>query len=247
MSSGVTIPCIELPNPKPLKIRLPFGTDLKSVIDISKGPPSDCTLIHGLMLQLTPALAGLECVLKILAVIGALAKVKQPLDILDVAKKAAELGGCLNFAVKIPCMMVDILKLIIKYLKCIITSIESILRFQVGINFGAAQGNPVLLASLKCAQKNADASTAQLKEALAVIQPLLAVIKPIGDLAGGALPGPVGDALKIMPDALAAIGQVLDGGSVSAGVPGGEDLAAKLDEVKAVLKQIDEALDLVPC
>src|SRR4051812_24764303 len=103
MSSGVTIPCIELPNPKPLKISLPFGTDLKSVIDISKGPPSDCTLIHGLMLQLTPALAGLECVLKVLAVIGALAKVKQPLDILDVAKKAAELGACLNFAIKIPC------------------------------------------------------------------------------------------------------------------------------------------------
>lgn len=246
MSTGVTIPCIELPNPKPLKISLPFGTDLKSVIDISKGPPSDCTLIHGLMLQLTPALAGLECVLKVLAVIGALAKVKQPLDILDVAKKAAELGACLNFAVKIPCMMVDILKLIIKYLKCIITSIESILRFQVGINFGAAQGNPVLLASLKCAQNNANASTAQLKEALAVVEPLLAVIKPIGDLAPS-LPGPVGDALKIMPDALAAIGQVLDGGSVSAGVPGGEDLAAKLDEVKSVLQQIDETLDLVPC
>jgi hypothetical protein len=246
MSSGVTIPCIELPNPKPLKISLPFGTDLKSVIDISKGPPSDCTLIHGLMLQLTPALAVLECVLKMLAVFGALAKVKQPLDILDVAKKAAELAGCLNFAVKIPCMIVDILKLIIKYLKCIIESIESILRFQVGINFSAAQGNPVLLASLKCAQNNADASTAQLKEALAVVQPLLAVIKPIGDLAPS-LPGPVGDALKIMPDALAAIGQVLDGGSVSAGVPGREDLAAKLDEVKIVLKQIDEALDLVPC
>jgi len=235
---GASIPCIELPNPKPLKISLPFGGDLKSVIDISKGPPSDCTLIHGLMLQLAPALASMECFLKVLKVVQAMANISVT-SLPDIAKAVGEMVACFNVFAKIPCMIVDVLKVIIAYLKCIIEAVESIFKFQIGINFGAAAGNPVLLASLNCAQNNANASTAQLKEALALV-------KPIGDMAPS-LPGPVGDALKIIPDALASIGQVLDGGSVSAGVPGGADVVAKLDEVKTVLKQVEDALDLVPC
>ena len=248
MASSNSIPCIKLPNPKPLKISLPFGVDLKSVLDISKGPPSDCTLIHGLMLQLAPALAGLECVLKMLGVFAALAQIKQPLDILKVAQKAAELGECLNFALKIPCMIVDILKLIIAYLKCIIEALESILRFKVGINFSAAAGNPVLLASLNCAQSNADASTEQLKEALALIEPLLALLDPIAALAPS-IPGPAGDAMKIIPEVLAALKTALDGGgaSASAGVPGAEDLLAPLDDIKNKLELIKQALDTLPC
>jgi hypothetical protein len=247
VANSPVIPCIELPNPKPLKISLPFGIDLKSVLDISKGPPSDCTLIHGLMLQLAPALAGLECVLKILAVLGALAKVKTPLDILDVAKKAADLGACLNFAIKIPCMIVDILKLIIAYLKCIIEAVLSLLKFQVGINLNDASGNPVLLASLNCAQNNAGASVAQLKQALAIVQPLLQLIQPIIGLAAGPLPGPARDAIKAIPDALAAIAGVLDKGGAAVGIPGTEDIIQTLNDVKHTLAVLQSALDAIPC
>src|SRR5262249_8330750 len=154
---GASIPCIELPNPKPLKISLPFGGDLKSVIDISKGPPSDCTLIHGLMLQLAPALASMECFLKVLKVVQAMSNISVT-SLPDIAKAVGEMLACFNVFAKIPCMIVDVLKVIIAYLKCIIEGVESIFKFQIGINFGAAAGNPVLLASLNCAQNNANAS-----------------------------------------------------------------------------------------
>jgi hypothetical protein len=246
MADSTLIPCIELPNPNPLKISLPFGTDLKSVVDLSKGPPSDCTLIHGLMLQLAPALAGLECILKMLAVFAALAKIKTPPDILDVAKAAAELGECLNFALKLPCMIVDILKLIIMYLKCVIEAVLSILKFQAGINFNAANGNPVLLASLQCAQNNANASMAQLKEALAIVQTLLTVIQPILSMTPS-LPGPAGDAIKAIPEALATIGSVLDGGGASVGVPGVQNIVGVLENLKGTLQLLQQALDALPC
>ncbi len=246
MAAGLSIPCIELPNPKPLKISLPFGMDLKSVMDISKGPPSDCTLIHGLMLQLAPALAGMECVLKMLNVFAALANVKGPNDIVKVAEAAAKLGECLSFAIKLPCMIVDILKLIIAYLKCIIEAILSLLKFQVGINFSEAAGNPVLLASLNCAQNNGKASMAQLKEALAVVQPLLELLKPIMDMAPS-VPGPAGDAIKIIPDALKSIRSVLDGGGAAVGVPGAQGPVQILEDVKSKLQQIQHLLDALPC
>jgi hypothetical protein len=197
------------------------------------------------MIQLAPALAGMECFLKVLKVMQAMSNIS--IDTLpEIAKAVGEMVACFNVFAKLPCMIVDILKMIIAYLKCIIQAVESVLKFQVGIDFSGASGNPVLLASLNCAQNNANASTAQLKEALAVVEPLLAVVKPIGDMAPS-LPGPVGDALEILPQALAAITQVLDSGGASAGVPGSEEMIAKLDEVKDVLKQVEEALALVPC
>jgi hypothetical protein len=247
MSTADSIPCIQLPNPKPLKISLPFGADLKSVVDLSKGPPSDCTLIHGLMLQLAPALAGLECILNMLAVFSALANMKQPGDIMDVVKKAKKMADCFLFPAKILCMILDILKLIIAYLKCIIEAVESLLKFQVGIDFNAANGNPVLLASLNCAQNNATASMAQIKQALELIQPLLTVVKPIADLAASPLPGPVQDTLKIIPEVVATLKSVLDGGGAAAGVPGTKDAVKTLDEIRNTLTNIQQVLDSVPC
>jgi hypothetical protein len=243
MAASTSIPCIKLPNPKPLKITLPFGAELKSVIDISKGPPSDCTLIQGLMLQLAPALAGMECLLKILNMLQVLTKA--PPDPFKLAKAATDLAGCFLIFKNIPCMIVDILKLIIAYLKCIIEAVESILNFRVGIDFSGADGNPVLLASLNCAQDNADASTEQLREALALILPLLKLIEPIKDM-GPPLPGPAGDALKAIPEALAAIGPILEGGA-SVGIADGQKVLATLSEVKSTLDEIEGALDALPC
>ena len=95
MADSSSIPCIELPNPKPLKISLPFGGDLKSVMDISKGPPSDCTLIHGLMLQLVPALSGMECFLKVLKVVQAMTNIN--IDTLpEIAKAVGDMLECFN-------------------------------------------------------------------------------------------------------------------------------------------------------
>lgn len=238
-------PCIEFPRGKPLKITLPFGTELRAVADLSKGPPSDCTLIHSLILQLMPAIGGLECFLKVLKVITALKNISVE-TLPDIASAAADLGKCLNFAANISCMIVDIIKLIIAYLKCIIQAAESLLRFQAGLDFSAADGNPVLLASLDCSQRNATASMTQLKDALAVIGPLFALLQPLTDMAAGPLPDPAKDALKIIPDALAALGKIVDGPLV-ANVPGSEGPLQTLSDLRATLADIQRTLDALPC
>jgi hypothetical protein len=241
------IPCVQLPLPKkPLVISLPFGIDLKSMGDISKGPPSDCTLIHSLMLQLAPALAGLECILKMLKFLGVVASIRGPTDLAKLANAAIDLSKCFAFAVQIPCMLVDILKLIIAYLLCIIQAVESILKFQIGIDFSAADGNPVLLASLDCAKKNGDASMAQLREALQLIEPLLVILDSIKDLAQS-VPGPVGDALAAVPKAVAALKPVIEGDSFSAGIPGVENTTKTLDDIKSKLELVQGILDELPC
>lgn len=193
MADSNKIPCIELPKAKTLKIRLPFGGELSSVADISKGPPSDCTLVNSLMLQLMPTLGGLTCFLKVLNVIKKLEElkdVKGPQDLgklPEIAEAAAEVAICFNAFAQIPFTIADILRIIIAYLKCIIEAINSILEFQVGIDLNSAQGNPVLLASLNCAQNNAQTSLDQLLEALTVIEPLLEIVKPIAEVAGVSL------------------------------------------------------------
>jgi len=242
MANNQAIPCIEFPQAAPMKIRLPFGSELKSIMDLSKGPPTDCTLIHGLMLQLAPALSGMECFLKLFNVIAALQdiSVKNFPKIIDAAK---EMAKCLSFAVGIPLMIIDILKLIIAYLKCIIEATLSLLKFQSGINLSAAQGNPVLQHSLGCAQKNAAISTAQLKEALALVQPLLHFIQPILSMAEGPLPASAQEALQTIPEVLATIGRLLEGGGVSVGVPGVQDIIFSLENLKNTLQHLHATLE----
>ena len=244
MEDNQTPICIPLPKPKPLKIRLPFG-DLNSVVDISKGPPTDCTLIHGLMLQLSPALVGMECFLNLLNFVQILSQIKGPQDLVKIADATAKVAGCFVVFGKIPLMIVDILKLIIAYLKCIIESIRSILAFQVGINLGDAEGNPAVSLSLNCAQNNAAASTAQLRQALGAIQPLLKLLEPIKALATVPLPDPAQKALNIIPEVVAILDPILAGGGATVGVPGTQDVIQTLDEVDSTLNELEEALDAI--
>lgn len=249
MSATNDIPCIELPNPKSMKIRLPLGGTLSSVFDISKGPPADCTLIHGLMLQLAPALAGIECFLKLLNVITALQKINltDPKTITEIINAAAKFTDtCLPQPLHFACTILDIVKLIIAYLKCIIEAVESVLKFQVGIDFNAANGNPVFKASLDCSRNNSDASMAQIKEALEGIKAILSLIDPVLKVAEPVLVGPVKDALKIIPETLTTLEQIL-GGSVAVGVPGTKDALKTLDEIRNTLTNIQQVLDAVPC
>lgn len=246
MPENQEIPCIEFPRPKkPLEINLPFGGKLQAISDMSQGPPTDCALVHGLMLQLAPALAGMNCFFKMLNVIKALKNIS--VDTFgDIIAAATELTACFNVFAKIPKMVIDILKLIIAYLKCIIEAVKSILNFRIGIDLSAAEGNPVLKASFDRALKNADASTAQIKQALEIIQPLLDTVTMILDMATGPLPGPAGDAMKVIPKVLSAIGPILEGGGASVGVPGNEDLQniiKSLDDLKSTLEQLQDSLE----
>lgn len=234
--------CVPFPKPRSLKIRLPFGGSLDSIVDISKGPPTDCTLIHGLMLQLSPTLAGMECFFKVLKFIKTVKELTNPADIIGAA---AGVGECLNVFVKIPLMIVDILKLIIAYLKCIIEAVRSVLAFQVGINLGDTEGNPAVSLSLDCAQDNAAASMAQLREILVAIQPLLQLVGTLLGLAEGPLPDPAKKALKAIPEVVSALDPILAGGGVTASVPGAQDTIQTLDDLKNTLEQLQDSLDVL--
>src|SRR5436190_12475932 len=114
------LPCVEVKKPEPLTVSLPFGGELKSMIDPSLGPPTDCTLAHSLMLQLTPMLASFACVFKVLGVIGAMQKFfdsKTPPDLIsnasDVAKAIGDMKSCIDIVlgpIPIVCMVCDILR-----------------------------------------------------------------------------------------------------------------------------------------
>jgi hypothetical protein len=246
MSNGQT-PCIQLPAAASLSITLPFGGQLSSVIDLSKGPPSDCTLIHGLMLQLGPALAGIQCILKLLKIVTALTNIG-PTTFGDIISAAADfVATCVPTPFTFACTIFGVIRLIVAYLKCIISAILSILEFRAGINLNAAQGNPVLIASLNCAQGNADASMAQLKDALAIIDALLTLIQPILTAAESALPDPIKDGLKTISSIKTTLDSIVGGQGGSVGVPGAQDAIQTLEDIQSKLQELEAILAELPC
>lgn len=178
--------CVPLPQPKNIKIPLPFGIELSSITNASK-PPDDCAIVHSLMLQISPMLAGLTCLLRVFNVIKALKDcfaVPPKLD--GLFKAIEELTEC--FLIFDPCelskMVSGILCMIIAYLNCVIQAFESILTFQVGIDLDSAEGNPVLLANLTCAQDNAQAAIEGITTSMEGVKPLLDMIGMILEIAG---------------------------------------------------------------
>lgn len=184
-------PCSVIPQIPPISIPTPFGVELKSIVDPSKGPPSDCALVHSLMLQLTPMLAGFSCILKVLNLVAAIKKAltaTPPLiggisDLTSAIEKMADCIGLVNPAPWLG-MIKGILQMILAYIGCLIQGFESIRHLKVGIDLNAEGGTPVLLNTLSCAGSNADTSLAALMSAMEPIQPLLQMLDLIGGIIG---------------------------------------------------------------
>jgi hypothetical protein len=222
--------CVEIPAISIPSISLPMGIELQAIADFSKGPPTNCALLSNLMVQLMPTLAGLTCIFKILNVIGALEKfVSGPLNPNNVKGVLDAIGGmseCLSFITG-PAVLFetikDILLLIIGYLKCFVDAIKSILDFQAGIDLNAAQGNPDLLASLQCANDNANTSMQQMMMSLGPIGPLFTMIQPIIGLSGLSIELP----------------------SV-AGLAGASSVAESVDQLDAMLTELQQIMASIP-
>jgi hypothetical protein len=180
--------CLKPSNPKKFAIPLPFGAQLKPIIDMSKGAPTDCELAHNLILQITPMLAGMECLLRVLKVVKALeATAKSGFtkagDLLDAIGDMAECFLMLTPA-GIGKLIAAILRMIIHYLECFIEAFMSIYNFQAGIDLASATGNPVLLNSMKCAQQNGQKSMDALMGSMEGVQPLLEIVELFGSIGG---------------------------------------------------------------
>jgi hypothetical protein len=219
MTDALIPGCVEIPKVSgDLEISLPYGASLQAFRDFSKGVPDDCALINNLLVQLAPLLGSMACLVKVLksleAVKGWLEDATTPDKLLsgavDVVESLADLAPC--FLAVTPAgiapFIKDILLAIIKLLRCIIQSITSILDFQAGLDFNAAEGNPVMIAQLECAQANASETMAHSLAALGPIGPLLDLVAPLLEIVGLSLETPPMDEIMGMTDVSDAIDQI---------------------------------------
>jgi hypothetical protein len=235
MSATINIPCPELPEVgADLKVTLPFG-ELKAFRDFTQGLPTDCTMTFNLMLQIQPLLASMACLLKVLNVIGKLKgffdAVPSPPDMaskaVEVVTAIADLGVCLppGIFISLFCTIKDILLMIINFMLCLITQLESILLFQAGIDLNSAEGNPTLKATLQCALDNAQRSAEHLAASVGPIQPLLDMISMIASIID--LP------ITLPP--------------LSATFQPGADMAEGVTKLKESVEQLKAVVDSIPC
>jgi hypothetical protein len=200
----LTIPaCVDLSLPKPSlpQIRLPTGGSIKGIADLTKGIPSDCSLNFSLALQLAPIMASIECLVKLLALIKplidlikAIAPTPDPFKIAgalpDFLKAAEALAPCL--LVPTPAFMIpfvkDILSLLIALLRCLIQQLRSIVELLNGLELSiagaTAAGNTDLLATLQCAQGNAQTAADGMMQGIEPIKVLLELAGPFLGIAG---------------------------------------------------------------
>jgi hypothetical protein len=187
---------ISLRMPKPLKVELPFGGSMNALVDMSKGIPTDCSMNFNLMLQMAPLLAALECPMKILKLLKPLIDIIKAVPSLDPIKigeampafvdAAAEIVPCFVALAKVPIMVMDLLKLIRSVLNCLLGQLETLRNLMNGLalRFGEAEGNPDLLATLECSQKNAMVQAQALTSSIDPIAGVLALVSTIAGIAG---------------------------------------------------------------
>jgi hypothetical protein len=209
MAVSIDIPCIKLPEvPEIPNIQLFAGVELNGFLDFSTGIPDDCKVTFNLLAQLAPTLAGLAPILNILCVLQALAAfATNPLtkgpDLIKAIEKLASMFISLTPA-GIAVTIKGILELIIKFLNCFITALESNITLQAEISLSQQNielnvdlGNPVLEASLKCAMANAELAMQHTMASLGPIEPILSIVNMIAGIAGLSLELP---ALSVSAD-----------------------------------------------
>jgi hypothetical protein len=195
--------CIDLSLPKAgsLSVQLPTGGALKAFADISKGIPTDCSMTFSLMLQIAPLLASMECLLKILKlikplidVVGSLGPppdpIKLPKAIVEFMKAAEAIVPCL--LIPTPASLLpfvrDLLCLILKVLKCFLSQLKSLMKIMgpLSLQLSAAReaGNDELVATLECAQANAQTQAGQIMNSLGPVGTLLDLAGPVLGIVG---------------------------------------------------------------
>lgn len=193
-------PCtkVALPMPKPLKVTLPTGGAMNALVDMSKGIPNDCSMNFNLMLQMAPLLAALECPMRMLKLLKPLTdlmkdltklQIPSPTVVSEFVDAAAELAPCFASIAAIPIMVKDLLCLVRSVLNCLLGQLRTVRDLLNGLSLrmGEAEGNPDLLATLKCAQDNANASVQSLTQAIDPIAGIMVLVSTVAGVAGMSL------------------------------------------------------------
>jgi hypothetical protein len=196
---------IAFPQVGDLGISLPNGGRIQAIADLTNGIPNDCSLATNLLIQLQPLLASIACVLKVLALLEPLVDIIGGLTSPTNPEKVAKMGTAApkfaDAAVKLlPCfgMLIpgapiyafvkDLLLLIIKILKCMIGSLQTVLGVMQGIGLrleaAEAAGNTQLKALLECARENAVNSARHAQASLGPVENLMPMVMSFLELAG---------------------------------------------------------------
>jgi hypothetical protein len=231
--------CLDLSLPKvgSASLTLPTGLTLQGMGDITRGIPTDCSMNVNLLLQLAPMMASMDCLLKVLKFIGAIVSILKNFNPLtavgDVLTAAEDVVKCLGIVVPgIPlCTFIkDLLLLISTMILCVVKELESILKILGGLHLqiavAEAAGNTDLLASLNCAQENAQTAAAGAMQSMQPIIVLLSLAGTFLELAN--INVNITFPSAVPADDLQAMETLLD----------------DLGEVATVIKEIAEAL---PC
>ena len=197
---------------------------MQALADFSKGPPSQCAMLSSLMVQLTPAMAAMSPLLKILNVFSALndflpANVTKLPPLLDALAEVIAMLDPFPFVSAVK----SILLLVIAYLNCFIQTMMGLLEFQASIDFSLAIGNPALQASLQCASNNATVSMQQLMLSLGPLGPIMELVKPFMSVAG------LSFALPSISD-----------------LQGEQDIEQALQKLSAMLTDLQQVLQAIP-
>lgn len=183
----VSIPCPKLPKiPSIPSIKLVGGAELRGFLDFSQGMGTDCTLTFSLLLQLSPLLASMACLLHILGAIKAAAGLAEvPPKVGDFLAALEKLAECFVMLTPpgIALTIKGILELIINFLSCLVSNLDSLLKIQLGIDVDAAAGNPVLQAQLECARNNAETAMGHLTASLSPLEPLVGMVSVVCGIA----------------------------------------------------------------
>lgn len=183
----ITVPSVDAD----LEIHFLGGGAFKGYLDFSQGLPTNCTVSFSLLTQLSAALGSVDCLLKIFEVFSAFLKLLgPPFDVTkvgDVAAAINNLNPCIEATLPGVGMLVtiqDSIKVVIQFLSCLVSELNSLIEARARIDFSVAVGNPKLQSILQCAQANIDVSAQTLLKSLGPIQPLLELL--------GSLPGSPG-------------------------------------------------------
>ena len=192
---------IKLPPPQKLEITLPTGGSLKAITDASKAIPNDCSLTASLMIQIAPFLASIDCLFKLLGLIAPLIDVVKGIGPPpDLIKLGSAIPKFIEAAEKVmPCVLVvtgaplipflrDLLCLILKILRCIISQFKSIIGIMSGltlqIKVAKKSGNKDLQKALECAQENAATSAQHMVNSIEAVSTILELAGSLMGLAG---------------------------------------------------------------
>lgn len=199
-----TCSAISLPDHEPLVLRLPTGARIQAIPDLTRGIPTDCSLVANIFLQLSPFLASIECLVKVLAVLKPLMTVMEALKSADLVKIAGSVGEVIDalkelascFKILIPAAGVldfvkDLLLLIVKIIKCLIGQLETILGIMSGIELrladAEASGNTALAEVLKCAKENATNAAEHAGASLGPVTNIMPLVGVFLEMAGVSL------------------------------------------------------------